>query len=165
MTHLIFPNKLWPEIKNKSKKSWQCMKIYRKPEFSLASVIISYCCATYCDLTWQIMSRLCYGFYKRQYIFSSVRYICIAIIITKVIIISTARWLCTDVGNQCPTWRPAHSMRYTQKQVEIVNFEMFCNKSNVNFIPVWYGVQVIHPSPVYIDDIMIKRVFGWWYWL
>ena len=34
MTHLIFPNKLWPEIKNKSKKSSQCMKIYRKPEFS-----------------------------------------------------------------------------------------------------------------------------------
>ena len=39
--------------------------------FPVAIVIISYCCATYCDLTWQIMSRLCYGFYKRQYIFSS----------------------------------------------------------------------------------------------
>ena len=47
--------------------------------FPVASVIISYCCVTYCDLTWQIVLRLCYGFHKRQYILSSDFYMFISI--------------------------------------------------------------------------------------
>ena len=39
MTHLIFPNKLWPGIKNIS-KSLQSMKILKSQRFPMASVII-----------------------------------------------------------------------------------------------------------------------------